>query len=159
MILAHRTSSGEWSRWPGEPNVDPRRVEALLRDGVWTTSDLQPYAVVVAVPFEIPDGMQTVGAERFEDVGGVPHQVYNVEAIAPPVPDALTPLQARRALRAMDLKTSLDAYVATLPEEDQEAWEYAIEVRRDSPLVLAGAAHLGWSDQLVDDLFRLGATL
>lgn len=78
-----------------------------------------------------------------------------------PVPQAISPLQARRALRATGLKEAVDAYVATLPEEDQETWEYAVEVRRDNAIIAAGAAALvpPLSSADVDNLFRLGATL
>lgn len=75
------------------------------------------------------------------------------------VPSAISPLQARRALRATGLKPAVDAYVATLSEEDQETWEYAIEVRRDNAIIAAGAAQLGLGEADIDNLFRLGETL
>lgn len=82
------------------------------------------------------------------------------EAIATfvPVPATVSPLQMRKALRQLDLKTSVDAYVATLDEEAREEWEYCTEVRRDHAVLNAGAAALGKTDAEVDDLFRLAAT-
>jgi len=39
------------------------------------------------------------------------------------------------------------------------AWEYATEVRRDSPMVQAMAQQLGLTDEQVDDLFRQAAAI
>jgi hypothetical protein len=76
-----------------------------------------------------------------------------------PVPEAITPLQARRALRAADLLDAVNAWIATQPAEVLEAWEYCVEVRRDSPLIAAAQVALGLTDEQVDDLFRAGAEL
>jgi hypothetical protein len=76
-----------------------------------------------------------------------------------PVPEAITPLQARRSLRAADLLDAVTAWIVTQPAEAQEAWEYCIEVRRDSPLIAAAQVALGMTDEQVDDLFRAGAEL
>lgn len=76
-----------------------------------------------------------------------------------PVSAALTPLQARRALRISGLKEAVESYVATLPEEAQETWDYALSIERDHPIITGGAAALGLTVAQVDDLFRLGATL
>ena len=76
-----------------------------------------------------------------------------------PVPEAITPLQARRALRAADLLDAVNAWIATQPDDAQEAWEYCIEVRRDSPLIAGAQEGLGLTPEQVDDLFRAGAAL
>jgi hypothetical protein len=75
------------------------------------------------------------------------------------VPSSISPLQARRALRQAGLKAAVDAYVATLDEEEQEAWEYATEVRRENAIIAAGATALGLTDAQLDGLFVLGASL
>jgi hypothetical protein len=75
------------------------------------------------------------------------------------VPPAITPLQARRALRAAGLLDAVNAWIATQPDDAQEAWEYCIEVRRDSPLIAGAQEGLGLTDEQVDDLFRQGAAL
>jgi hypothetical protein len=90
------------------------------------------------------------------EAGGV------IEPFVPPppaVPTSITPLQARKALRAAGIKPAVDAYLATLGEEEQEEWDYAIEVRRDNATINNGWALLGRSQAELDDLFRLGATL
>ena len=76
-----------------------------------------------------------------------------------PVPASITPLQARRALRAADLLDAVNGWIATQPDDAQEAWEYCIEVRRDSPLIAGAQEGLGLTDEQVDDLFRAGAAL
>lgn len=78
---------------------------------------------------------------------------------AAPVPDAVTPVQFRRALRRAGLYDAVAAYVATQDADTQDAWEYAVSIPRDDALVARAAAELGQSDGEVDDLFRLAATL
>lgn len=71
----------------------------------------------------------------------------------------VSPLQIRRALRQAGLYASVMAYVATQDDNTQEAWEYAVEIRRDDALITQAAAQLGQTDEQVDGLFRLAATL
>jgi hypothetical protein len=76
-----------------------------------------------------------------------------------PVPEAVTPYQARKALLASGMLDQVEALMAQAPREAQLAWEYAIEVRRDDPFIALMAGQLGLTDAQVDDLFRLAATL
>jgi hypothetical protein len=76
-----------------------------------------------------------------------------------PVPTSVTPLQMRKALRAAGLKAQADAYLATLPEEAQEEWEFCISVNRDNAFIASAVTALGMSKEQADDLFRLAATL
>lgn len=76
-----------------------------------------------------------------------------------PVPEAVTPVQFRRALRQAGLYDAVAAYVATQDADTQDAWEYAVTIPRSDALVARAAAGLGQSDEQVDDLFRLAATL
>lgn len=76
-----------------------------------------------------------------------------------PVPEAVTPVQFRRALRQAGLYDAVTAYVATQDADTQDAWEYAVTIPRSDALVARAAAGLGQSDEQVDDLFRLAATL
>lgn len=71
----------------------------------------------------------------------------------------VSPLQIRRALRQVGLYTSVMAYVGTQDEDTQDAWEYAVEIRRDDALINTAATGLGVTPADVDDLFRLAATL
>jgi hypothetical protein len=80
-------------------------------------------------------------------------------ASVPPVPESVSPLQMRRALRVAGLRATVDAFVAQQSEEVQEAWEYATIIMRTDPMITAGMTALGLTAQQVDDLFRLAASL
>lgn len=75
------------------------------------------------------------------------------------VPSSITPLQVRLALNASNLRTQVNAYVASLPQSDQDKWEYATTIERTNPTLVSGTAALGMTVQQVDDLFRLASTL
>lgn len=91
--------------------------------------------------------------------------VYDVQAgtitysLQDITPQAVTPLQARKALRDASMKSAVDTWLATQAEEVQEAWDYALEVRRDDPTVLAAQSALELTDTQMDDLFKLAITL
>ena len=79
------------------------------------------------------------------------------------VPASVTMRQARLALHAAGLLSSVNAALAALSEPAKTAalieWEYASAVERSAGLVPAMAAALGMSEADVDDLFILAATL
>lgn len=76
-----------------------------------------------------------------------------------PVPESVTPLQMRKALRHLGLKSTVDAYVATLDEEAAEEWEHALAIERGNATLQAAAVGLGMTDEQADDLFRLAASM
>jgi hypothetical protein len=82
-----------------------------------------------------------------------------IAAALPPVPNSVTPLQMRKALRAASLKPAVDTYVATLDEEAQEAWEFCVEVNQSDPFIVSAASALGLTNKQRDDLFVLAASL
>lgn len=57
----------------------------------------------------------------------------------PIVPEAVTQLQFRRALRHFDLYDDVMAFVESQDAETQEAFNFASMIRRDSPLLNGGA--------------------
>lgn len=69
-----------------------------------------------------------------------------------------SPLQMRKALRALGLKASVDTFLASQPEEVVEAWEYATVYERLDPLIQGAIAAMGTPEQ-GDELFRLARTL
>lgn len=83
---------------------------------------------------------------------------YFGPAIAP-VPESVTPLQMRKALRQMGLKAAVDAYIATLDEETVEEWEYALAIERGNPTLQTAISGMGWTEDQADDLFRLAGSL
>lgn len=66
-----------------------------------------------------------------------------------------TPLQMRRALRAAGILSAVQALVDNADEETREAWQYAIEIRSDSALLLGLAAQMTppLTSQQIDELF------
>lgn len=74
------------------------------------------------------------------------------------LPAPVTPLQIRRALRASGLRDSVEAAAQTAGPEVMDAWDYALEIRRDNPLLVSMAAQLGMTGDQLDDLFSLAST-
>ncbi len=75
------------------------------------------------------------------------------------VAPSCTPRQARLALAGAGLLTAVEAFVAASDAATQIEWQYASEIKRDWPPVLAFAAANKISDEQLDALFALAATL
>lgn len=128
-------------------------VEINLGDG-WETVEF------AAVENDItPSGQwvydQIMLLEDVPDIEG-PGQ-YLPEVLPPPdvviVPQAVTPRQIRLALDEIGLLSSAEAFVAAAGGALQIEWEYAIEIKRDHPAVLAFATAAGKTEEEVDALF------
>lgn len=76
-----------------------------------------------------------------------------------PIPQVVSMAQARITLRRATLLASVNTLIAAADAETQDAWEYATELRRDSPLVLTLAGALNLTSQQVDDLFTAAAAV
>lgn len=90
-------------------------------------------------------------------------QIKSAPAPAPVIPDAITMRQARLALLDAGLLATVDQAIASMSGVEGEAarieWEYAMEVRRDSPLIAALGPALGLTGEQIDALFVAGAGL
>lgn len=75
------------------------------------------------------------------------------------VPLSVTPLQFRKALNQMDMRTMIENYVNTLDADSKDAWEYAISFERNDPIIVKAAETLNKTKQEIDNLFRLASTL
>lgn len=71
---------------------------------------------------------------------------------------SITPRQARLKLLEVGLLDELEAIITT-NREWQIEWEYAIEVKRSSPLVAAVAAQAGMTDEEIDTMFKQASVL
>ena len=84
-------------------------------------------------------------------------------ALRDPTPKVISMRQARLALLHAGLLAGAVAAIAAMPDVAGDAarieWEYAQEVRRDSPLLPGMMASLGLTDAQVDDLFMTAAAL
>ena len=77
----------------------------------------------------------------------------------PAIPSVITMRQARLALLQAGLLNSVNTAMAHAAESAQIEWEYATQVIRTDPLVAAMQSGLGLTDDDLDALFTLGATL
>lgn len=75
----------------------------------------------------------------------------------------VTNRQARLALLQSGLLDAVNTTINTLGSPDAQAiqieWEYASEIRRDSPLIAGLGGMLGLTEPQIDQLFALAATL
>jgi hypothetical protein len=79
---------------------------------------------------------------------------------APAVPQEVTALQARRALRAVGLYDTVKAAVDAAPDPDvRDSWEYAAVWHRDAMWIDLLGAQLGLSQGQIDALFVQAASL
>lgn len=85
------------------------------------------------------------------------------EVPSDPVPKVVSMRQARLALLGAGLLAQVNTAVANMPGTEGDAarieWEYAQEVRRDSPLVAGLSAILGLTDETLDNLYKVAAGL
>jgi hypothetical protein len=87
------------------------------------------------------------------------------EYIAPEtvIPQAVSMRKARLALLGAGKLAAVNAAIAAMPGVTGEAarieWEYAQEVRRDSPLVAGLSASLGFDSAAMDALFTAASAL
>lgn len=89
-----------------------------------------------------------------------PPAAPEVQAPLDPVPQVVSRFQARAALHAAGLLSSVEDAIATGADVfTQIAWADAAEFRRNSPTIAALAAALGLSEEQVDNLFRQAATI
>lgn len=72
---------------------------------------------------------------------------------------ACTPRQARLALAQQGLLTAVEAFVAAGSDALRIEWQYATEIKRIWPPVAEFAAANDLSDETLDGLFELAATL
>jgi hypothetical protein len=75
----------------------------------------------------------------------------------PVVPNAVTARQARLALLGAglldDVEAALDALTGAQGTAARIEWEYALEIRRDSPLIASLTPSLSLTAEQVNDLF------
>ena len=74
---------------------------------------------------------------------------------------SVSPLQARKALKASDMLATVQAMVDAAPEDDDVrlAWDWALAWERDSPFVNSLGQSLGLTSQQIDELFALAARI
>ena len=146
--------------------VDRETISGEMEDGTPLAMDkdvqirCHSYADVQMQMFR--DDVATYGG----DISEYEALIAEVEAnIQPPVPapviipSAVTMRQARLALLQSDLLSQVNTAVAAADEATKITWEFSTEVQRGNALVATLTVALGLTEQQVDDLFVLAATL
>jgi hypothetical protein len=86
-----------------------------------------------------------------------------ISRINNPTATVVTNRQARLALLQAGLLDTVNTTISTLGSPDAHAiqieWEYASEIRRDSPLVVGLGGMLGLTEVQISELFELASTL
>jgi hypothetical protein len=94
-----------------------------------------------------------VGDEVVKNYNIVAKTVEELEAEAKAlVPSSITPRQARLKLLEVNLLDNLEAVITT-NRAWQIEWEYATEVKRDSPLIDAVASEASLTVEQIDQMF------
>lgn len=88
--------------------------------------------------------------------GNTPEPADAATAIVPAV---VSMRQARLALLQTDMLGSVNQAIAAADEATKITWEFSSEVQRNNPLVSTLAVALNLTNQQLDDLFTLAATL
>lgn len=81
------------------------------------------------------------------------------EANTPKVPVSITPRQCRLLLLQQGLLSTVEAMIAQQDDATKITWEYALEFRRDDPLLTQLATNLGLTSQQIDEFFIAASTL
>lgn len=140
---------------------------------LWTTNFMAAERIVHVIVKGRPEYDQLThkaveGMPVFNPVKGQWEQSFDIVALSADelrarVPVAVSMRQARLALLSVGLLTVVNDAIAAMPGADGEAarieWEYATEVRRDSPLVAALSGPLNLADADLNQLFISAAGL
>ncbi len=124
------------------------------------TLQLDPFAALPPGTMTPPPA--TTGAEvaQLHGTAWVILPEYPAQPALPPtVPQEVTMRRARLALHSAGLLDAVEAAVAAASRAVQIEWEFAGTVNRTWPTLLALQTPLGLTDQQIDDLFTLAATL
>ena len=116
-------------------------------------------AVIDGLQMTVPDDMANRHRQMIAEWEAEGNAIEPYVPPPEPVPSAVSMFQARAALLAAGLYEAVDAAIQQAGGVNLVAWEYATEVRRDSPMVQAMAQQLGLTDEQVDDLFRQAAAI
>lgn len=71
----------------------------------------------------------------------------------------LSPRQIRQALTRAGLRAQVEAAVASGDQDMKDWWEFTTSFERTHPMVVQAGQALGQTEQQMDDLWKLGASL
>jgi len=90
---------------------------------------------------------------------------YEIEQRQPKSPEVWTPRQLRIALIKSGISlTNIESQIDAIEDSAQKEiarveWEYALEIKKEHPLVSMMATNLNLTEQQVNDIFSLAVTL
>ncbi len=91
--------------------------------------------------------------------------LYDGENISPPpstpaaIPASVSPRQIRQALTRAGLRNQVETTISVADRDTKDWWEFATSIERNHPQVVAMSVALGQTEQQIDDLFVLAASL
>lgn len=102
--------------------------------------------------------------EYGEPFEGIENNQWVIRKVDPstlpePVPQSVSPRQARLALDAIGKLEEVEAAVAQADRSVRIAWEFSLEVRRDQLELVSIASELGFTDKDIDELFKAASKL
>lgn len=77
----------------------------------------------------------------------------------PSVPKSITPRQCRLLLLQQGLMPQIEAMIAQSTDDVKITWEYALEFRRDDPLLNQLGVNLGLTNEQIDQFFIAASAL
>jgi hypothetical protein len=97
------------------------------------------------------------------DVSRINDYRYIDNQLTLPAPTVISMRQCRLALLSAGYLAQVESALSALPSPQKEAalieWEYATEVQREHPMILAIGQAIGLTDAQLDDLFVAGSLL
>lgn len=156
MIIALLNNDQVIQTWNTSTGEVPVRVN--LPDGTqvspvtlgWSSGN---YSVLEVIPFEVPEGKQAIGEPSYEIEDNKVLETYEVEDLPTYIPDRVTSRQFKLALLAAGLIDQVEAWVEQQTRAVQIAFEYSGTFVRTEPMMQAGFASLGFTEQQINDFF------
>jgi hypothetical protein len=75
--------------YPIDVQMNGDNIRGLYDQGIWSVAEIEAVGGRIALPFEVPEGKQAVGAPSYVEADGLIQQVFEVEDI-PPAPEPPT---------------------------------------------------------------------
>ncbi|MBA1143195.1 hypothetical protein [Mesorhizobium neociceri] len=92
--------------YPVEIQMNGDSLRGLYDQGIWTLEEVQATGGDIALPFEVPEGEQTVGAPSYVEAEGHIRQVFETEDVPPPPPPPTADEKATAMLLSYNLSLS-----------------------------------------------------
>lgn len=92
-------------------------------------------------------------------VNGANYTITPYVAPTPVQPTVVSPRQIRLALNQEGLRTDVENYVASASQDVKDSWDYATEFVITDPLIVGCMQALGKTQDDLNALFQLAATL